>query len=116
MRFFAGGDQSVRGFEYQQLGSLDEEGNVIGGPVLLTGSVELEYRFLQKWRFLEKWGIAAFYDTGNAMESFSGSLERGAGVGLRWVSPIGPIRADAAWALSEPGRPVRFHLTVGPDL
>lgn len=116
MRFFAGGDQSVRGFEYQQLGALDEEGNVIGGPVLLTGSVELEYRFLQKWRFLEKWGIAAFYDTGNAMESFSGSLERGAGMGLRWVSPIGPIRADAAWALSEPGRPVRFHLTVGPDL
>src|SRR6185503_8820262 len=46
MRFFAGGDQSVRGFEYQQLGALDEEGNVIGGPVLLTGSVELEYRFL----------------------------------------------------------------------
>lgn len=116
MRFFAGGDQSVRGFEYQALGPVDEEGNVIGGETLLTGSVELEYRFLEKWKFLEKWGIAAFYDTGNAMESFSGSLERGAGLGLRWVSPIGPIRADAAWALSEPGRPVRFHLTVGPDL
>ena len=116
MRFFAGGDQSVRGFEYQQLGPQDEEGNVIGGETLLIGSVEIEYRFLERWRFLEKWGIAAFYDTGNAMESFSGSLERGAGVGLRWVSPIGPIRADAAWALSEPGRPVRFHLTVGPDL
>ena len=65
---------------------------------------------------LEKWGIAVFYDTGNAMRSFSGSLEEGAGVGLRWVSPIGPIRADAAWALTEPGTPVRFHLTVGPDL
>ncbi|MFL6199243.1 MAG: autotransporter assembly complex protein TamA [Thermoanaerobaculia bacterium] len=116
MRFFAGGDQSVRGFAYQALGPVDEAGNVIGGKTLLTGSVELEYRILEKWRFLEKWGIAAFYDTGNAMESFSGSLERGAGVGLRWVSPIGPIRADMAWALSEPDRPVRFHLTVGPDL
>lgn len=116
MRFFAGGDQSVRGFAYQALGPRDEGGNVIGGETLLTGSVELEYRILEKWRFLEKWGIAAFYDTGNAMESFSGSLERGAGVGLRWVSPIGPIRADVAWALSEPGRPIRFHLTVGPDL
>lgn len=116
MRFFAGGDQSVRGFAYQALGPVDEEGNVIGGETLLTGSVELEYRILEKWRFLEKWGVAAFYDTGNAMESFSGSLERGAGVGLRWVSPIGPIRADVAWALSEPDRPIRFHLTVGPDL
>lgn len=116
MRFFAGGDQSVRGFEYQALGRRDEAGNVIGGEALLTGSLELEYRFLQKWRFLEKWGVAAFYDAGNATESFSGSLERGAGVGLRWVSPIGPIRADVAWALTEPDRPLRFHLTVGPDL
>ena len=116
IRFFAGGDQSVRGFGYQDLGPLDEAGNVIGGEDLLTGSVELEYRFLEKWMFLEKWGVAVFYDTGNAMRTFSGSLEEGAGVGLRWVSPIGPIRADAAWALSEPGTPVRFHLTVGPDL
>jgi translocation and assembly module TamA len=116
LRFFAGGDQSVRGYAYQALGPLDEAGHVIGGESLLTGSVEVEYRFLQKWRFLEKWGVAAFFDAGNAMTSFSGSLEEGAGVGLRWVSPIGPIRADAAWALTEPGRPVRFHLTVGPDL
>ena len=116
IRFFAGGDQSVRGYGYQQLGPLDEAGNVIGGEDLLTGSVELEYRFLEKWLFLEKWGAAVFYDAGNAMRSFSGSLEEGAGVGLRWVSPIGPIRADAAWALTEPGTPVRFHLTVGPDL
>lgn len=116
IRFFAGGDQSVRGYGFQELGPLDEAGNVIGGEDLLTGSVELEYRFLEKWLFLEKWGVAVFYDTGNAMRSFSGSLEEGAGVGLRWVSPIGPIRADAAWALTEPGTPVRFHLTVGPDL
>jgi len=116
IRFFAGGDQSVRGYGFQELGPLDEAGNVIGGEDLLTGSVELEYRFLEKWMFLEKWGVAVFYDTGNAMRSFSGSLEEGAGVGLRWVSPIGPIRADAAWALTEPGTPVRFHLTVGPDL
>ncbi len=116
VRFFAGGDQSVRGYGYQELGRRDEEGNIIGGESLLTGSVELEFRFLQKWRFLEKWGIAAFYDAGNAMQSLSGELAEGAGVGLRWVTPIGPIRADAAWALNEPGHPVRFHLTVGPDL
>ncbi|MEA2600474.1 MAG: translocation and assembly module TamA [Acidobacteriota bacterium] len=111
-RFFAGGDRSVRGFSYQSLGRKDEAGNVIGGEVLAVGSLEYELRFL------EKWGAAVFYDTGNASQSFAGlgSLARGAGVGLRWRSPIGPIRADVAWALSEPGTPIRFHLNIGPDL
>ncbi|HEX2224053.1 MAG TPA: autotransporter assembly complex family protein [Thermoanaerobaculia bacterium] len=116
IRFFAGGDQSVRGFSYQELGDLDEAGNVIGGETLMAGGVEVEYRFLEQWLFLEKWGVAAFYDTGGASSSFGSNLEQGAGLGLRWLSPIGPIRADAAWAISEPGTPVRFHLTIGPDL
>jgi translocation and assembly module TamA len=117
IRFFAGGDQSVRGYAYHQLGEKDAEGNVIGGEALLTGSAELEYTFLEHWRFLNKLGAATFYDIGNALPSLSaGSLESGAGVGLRVLSPIGPIRVDAAWALTEPGRPVRFHFTVGPDL
>jgi translocation and assembly module TamA len=109
-RFFAGGDQSVRGFGYQDLGVLDEEGNVIGGQVLLVASVEYELRFL------EKWGAAVFYDTGNAFRAFGDELESGAGVGVRWRSPIGPIRADFAWALTEDGTPFRFHLSIGPDL
>lgn len=134
-RFFAGGDQSVRGYDYQGLGprvcpdgSSAEDGcgegqetfNV-GGEALLAASVELEYQFLEEWLYLRKWGVAAFYDAGNAFEgnaldSLSGDLESGAGVGLRWLSPIGPIRADLAWALTEEGTPLRFHLTVGPDL
>lgn len=109
-RFFAGGDRSVRGFAYRSLGRKDEAGNVIGGESLAVASLEYEL-----W-FLEKWGGAVFYDTGNASQSFGGVLARGAGVGVRWRSPIGPIRADVAWALSEEGRPLRFHLTIGPDL
>jgi translocation and assembly module TamA len=116
IRFFAGGDQSVRGYSFQSLGEKDEAGNTIGGKSLVTASAEIEYQFLERWRFLEKWGVAAFYDAGNALNSLGSSLEQGAGVGLRWVSPIGPIRADVAWALTEPGTPLRFHLTVGPDL
>ena len=113
-RFFAGGDQSVRGYRYQDLGTRDEAGNVIGGEALVTASVEYEYR-LQG--FLEKWGLAAFYDTGNAFHDFSGlSLARGAGVGIRWRSPIGPVRADVAVGLSSPGHPIVFHLNIGPDL
>jgi translocation and assembly module TamA len=111
-RFFAGGDQSVRGFSYQSLGLKDEAGHTIGGEALLVGSLEYERRFFTKW------GAAVFYDTGNASQSFSGlgTLARGAGVGLRWRSPIGPIRLDVAQALSVPGHPFRFHLNIGPDL
>lgn len=111
-RFFAGGDQSVRGFSYQSLGRKDEAGNTIGGETLAVGSLEYERRFFTKW------GAAVFYDTGNASQSFRAlsTLARGAGFGLRWRSPIGPIRADVAFALSEPGHPIRFHLNIGPDL
>lgn len=114
-RFFAGGDRSVRGYAYQGLGEPDEEGNVIGGEALLVGSLEYEFR-LTGSRFLDKFGLAAFYDAGNACHDLACELEQGAGVGLRWLSPIGPIRADVAWALTEPGRPLRFHLNIGPDL
>ncbi|HEX6865246.1 MAG TPA: autotransporter assembly complex family protein [Thermoanaerobaculia bacterium] len=109
-RFFAGGDRSVRGFGYQELGEKDEAGNVIGGQALLVGSLEYELRVL------EKWSAAVFYDTGNAFGTFGDPLEYGAGFGVRWRSPIGPIRADMAWALSDDDRPFRFHLNIGPDL
>ncbi len=110
-RFFAGGDQSVRGYRYQSLGPKDEAGNVIGGPALIVASLEYEYRFLPKW------GAAVFYDTGNALPRFTtGELARGAGFGVRWISPIGPVRADAAYALSDPRHPIVFHLNIGPDL
>ncbi len=101
----------MRGFRYQSLGTKDEEGNVIGGEALLVASLEYEYRFRPKW------GIAAFYDTGNAFHDFSGlSLAQGAGVGIRWLSPIGPVRADVAYGLSDPNHPIVFHLNIGPDL
>jgi translocation and assembly module TamA len=109
-RFFAGGDRSVRGFDYESLGQKDEAGNVIGGEALLTGSLEYELRVL------EDWSAAVFYDTGNAFSAFGDPLEYGAGLGIRWRSPIGPIRADFAFALSEEGTPFRFHLNIGPDL
>lgn len=109
-RFFAGGDRSVRGFGYQELGERDEAGNVIGGQALLVGSLEYELRVL------EDWSAAVFYDTGNAFRTFGDPLEYGAGFGVRWRSPIGPIRADMAWALSDDDRPFRFHLNIGPDL
>jgi translocation and assembly module TamA len=110
-RFFAGGDQSVRGYRYQSLGPKDEAGNVIGGQALAVASLEYEFRFRPKW------GVAAFYDTGNAFPRFnSGALAQGVGVGVRWISPIGPVRADVAFGLSDARHPIVFHLNIGPDL
>lgn len=113
LRFFAGGDRSVRGYGYQELGPTDEAGNVIGGQALVLLSVEADWFFYERWG---RWGVAAFYDAGNALEDLGSDLESGTGAGLRWLSPIGLVRADIAFAVSEPGTPVRFHLTIGPDL
>ncbi|MGB5442846.1 MAG: autotransporter assembly complex family protein [Gammaproteobacteria bacterium] len=110
VRFFAGGDQSVRGYAFESLGPEDADGNVAGGKHLLVGSAEYEQHIR------DKWSAAVFMDTGNAFDDFSDSLNTGAGVGVRWRSPIGLIRVDVASALSSSGNPLRLHLVIGPDL
>lgn len=114
-RFFAGGDQSVRGYAYQGIGARDVRGNVIGGPDTLVASAEIEYR-LEQWQALQKFGLAAFYDAGTAGFSFGGGMQEGTGLGVFWISPIGLVRVYVATALSLPGHPLRLHLTIGPDL
>jgi translocation and assembly module TamA len=110
VRFFAGGAQSVRGYAYQSLGPRDRRDEVIGGNHLMVGSIELDHSLN------DKWGIAAFYDAGNAVDSFADKLERGAGVGVRWRSPVGPVRVDLATAVSRDDHPWRLHISIGPDL
>jgi translocation and assembly module TamA len=116
IRFYAGGDQSVRGYGYQELTPRDDDGEPIGGRALFTASFELDAMFFE-FRDFGRFGVAAFYDTGNAMMDFElGDLRSGVGAGIRWLSPVGLVRADAAMALDLPGTPVRFHFTLGPDL
>jgi len=110
MRFFAGGDQSVRGYGFQALGPVDGEGLPLGGRHLLVGSVEYERSV---WG---GFGAAAFYDVGNALNGWNDGMRHGAGFGLRWSSPVGMVRLDLASAVSEPGRPLRLHVVIGPDL
>jgi translocation and assembly module TamA len=57
-----------------------------------------------------------FYDGGNAIDKIADKLERGAGLGLRWQSPVGPVRIDLATAVSRDDRPWRLHINIGPDL
>jgi len=116
LRFFAGGDQSVRGYGFQEL-TPRRNGLPTGGDALMEASIEFD-ALLLSFRNFGRFGAAVFYDTGNAMERLSvgGSLKSGAGAGIRWLSPVGLVRADAAFALDEPGTPIRFHLSLGPDL
>ena len=110
IRYFAGGSQSVRGYRYESLGPEDENGEVVGGRHLLTGSVEYEHYFD------DRWGVALFIDAGNAIDSLGDDLEQGAGFGLRWKSIVGPVRIDLANAISTDDQDWRLHINIGPDL
>lgn len=110
LRFFAGGDNSVRGYAYEQLGPVDETGTVIGGRYLAVASAEIDYQFKENWR------VALFTDIGNAMIEPNEKLKQSVGFGIRWISPIGSIRLDLAQAIDEPDKPWRLHFTLGPDL
>jgi translocation and assembly module TamA len=110
LRFFAGGDRSIRGFDYQEIGDLDAKGEVIGGEYQAIGSAEYEHYFLPKW------GAAVFVDAGDA---FTKELDVnvGAGIGVRWKSPVGLVRVDVARPLvSEFEHEWRIHIIIGPDL
>ncbi|MDH5612613.1 MAG: autotransporter assembly complex protein TamA [Gammaproteobacteria bacterium] len=110
VRFFAGGSQSVRGYAYQSLGPVDQNGQVVGGKNLMIGSIEFEHSFGGPW------SVAVFYDGGNAIDNLADDLEQGAGFGFRWKSPIGPVRFDLASAITQDGQPWRLHINIGPDL
>ena len=103
--FRAGGDQSVRGYGYQQLGV--QEGNaIVGGRYLLTAGAEYQY-----W-FRPPWGVAVFYDAGNAGDEFSDLHPKsGYGVGARWRSPVGPINVDVAYGHAV--KKARLHFSLG---
>ena len=109
VRFFAGGDNSVRGYDFEALGPADAVGNVIGGSSLATGSFEFEQPLHGRW------SLAFFVDSGNAFEGSRIDAQTGAGIGGRWQSPLGPIRIDLAKAL-DGEREWRVHVSLGPDL
>ena len=108
LRFRAGGDDSVRGYAYRSLGPTT--GGVVGsGDALLTASVELARPLSAA---LPQWWGAVFVDAGNAADSLGGLRPVvGSGIGVRWRSPVGPLRLDLAYG--EAVRRTRVHFSVG---
>ena len=106
--FLAGGDNSVRGYDFESIG-LSENGEVSVAENLFVGSVEYEHPIKNGF------AIAAFIDVGDAFND-SIKLNKGAGLGLRWRLPFGALRLDAASALDLDGDPIRLHFSFGTDL
>jgi translocation and assembly module TamA len=103
--FRAGGDQSVRGYAYQELG-VPVGSAITGGRYLFTASAEYD------WWFKPPYGAAIFYDAGNAADNFSDLKPKvGYGVGARWRSPVGPLAVDVAYGQAV--KKVRLHFSLG---
>ena len=104
-RFFAGGDNSVRGFGLNELSPTNPDGST-GGLYLLYGTVELERDLPRNFRW------ATFYGVGNAINKLDAALQYSAGVGLRWHLSIASFGLDVAQPLSMKGRSPRLHLHI----
>ncbi len=110
LRFYTGGDMSIRGYSYRSIGTKDSAGAVIGGRYLVVGSIEVE-RIIRN-----QWSIAAFWDGGSATDDLKLDFYQGIGLGVRFRLPFGQIRFDLASAVSEDGHPLRVHFSIGGDL
>ncbi|MCG9568116.1 autotransporter assembly complex protein TamA [Vibrio chagasii] len=110
LRFFAGGDNSIRGYGYESISPRDESGALTGAKLIATSSFEYQYRLVGNW-----WG-AAFYDIGDAFND-TPEWKHGTGVGVRWASPVGPVSLDFAWGLdAKKGDEFQLHFSLGPEL
>ena len=118
-RFFAGGDQSIRGFGLDEVAlsrevladdGIELETELIGGKYLSVASVEYAYRVADNWR------VAAFIDAGSASDKFAKDIATGIGVGVHWLSPIGNVQIYLAEGRTDFDKGYRIHLIIGPGL
>ena len=113
LRFFAGGDRSVRGYGYKKIAPRDAQNRLVGGSRLLAGSLEYQYQFYSNW-----WG-ATFADSGLAANDFTTkALRYGAGIGVRWASPIGAIKFDIATPIRDKdnSKNIQFYIGLGTEI
>lgn len=112
LRFFAGGDRSIRGYAFREVGpsTIGSDGKkyALGAKNVLTGSAEFEHYFN------DTWGAAAFVDAGDAFDD-TPDIHTGVGFGVRWRSPVGPVRVDIAHGLKDPDSDYEIYLNIGAD-
>ncbi len=114
LRFYAGGARSIRGYGEREVSPRvrTEKGFFsIGAKNVVTGSAEYEHYFRDS-----AWGAAAFVDTGNAFNGSLSGWRTGAGVGVRWRSPVGPVRVDVARGFDHPDSSFQIYLSIGAQL
>ncbi|MHC9083634.1 autotransporter assembly complex protein TamA [Luteimonas sp. RIT-PG2_3] len=124
LRFYAGGDRSIRGYEWREVGprliTLEEDADnpgefrrvssyALGAKNVVTASVEFEHYFL------DSWGAAVFVDSGSAFDGTTPDWHTGVGVGVRWKSPVGPLRFDIGRGLDNPDSPFTIGLSIGAE-
>lgn len=113
LRFFAGGDRSVRGYGYKKIAPRNNKGKVVGGSRLLSGTLEYQYQVYSNW-----WA-ATFVDSGFAANRYhSNELRYGAGIGIRWASPVGAIKFDIATPLRDKNnnKNIQFYIGLGAEI
>lgn len=112
LRFFAGGDRSIRGYRFQSISPRDDKDMLTGASKMMTGSLEYQYNLTGRW-----WG-ATFIDAGQAVNRIQDpDLKAGAGIGVRWQSPVGPIKFDIAKPIGDSNtRRIQLYIGLGPEL
>jgi len=109
-RFFAGGDNSIRGYDYRRIAPRDSNNDVIGGKYLQTASIEVD-RLL--WR---DYGVAIFHDIGSASNSWLQGLVSSTGIGFRWATVVGMVRVDIAVPHDDDDTRFQLHIGIGGEL
>jgi translocation and assembly module TamA len=109
-RFFTGGDQTVRGYDFESLATTDTSGDLIGGRYLNVGSVEYSVKVAEQWR------AALFSDAGRAFNNEGETWHKSVGVGVRWLSPVGQVRVDLGVPVNDEVKGFRIHIFIGPPL
>ncbi len=125
-RFITGGDQTVRGYDFETISALDSNNKLTGGESLVAAGIEYRYQFAKNWK------AAFFVDSGRSAVSDETSKEdseglpflykgdefsTGAGVGIRWRSPVGYISVDVATPINnERESGVNFHIYIGAPI
>lgn len=113
-RFYAGSDNLLRGYHYLTVSPLNHENKPIGGKSMLINSWELRFRQNKTL------GFCLFYDAGNVFESYLPDFKEGllqsAGIGIRYYTPVGPLRADLAFPFNRRKHldsPFQFYFSIG---